>query len=204
MAPRLGHHRIHGRQARPHNCAPVRLHELTGASVTQSDTTMPAGTKAYGQTCCGAAMAEPRLWFANERLLPSGLYRRLQDFTGSCNWCNQPLAGFHRRSGLGRHKTRPHPNPEGLFSISVSYRALDDEMTGSNRLFTSASATSASPSRECRHYTPRLSPGRREFGFTPESLHITEIKAHRPTNVLPSCEIDFVVSRNPMAFLKFP
>ena len=60
------------------------------------------------------------------RLLPSGLYRRLRNFTGSCRWCNQPLAGFHRRSGLGRHRTRPHPNPEGLFSVSLSHRSAED------------------------------------------------------------------------------
>ena len=36
----------------------------------------------------------------------------------------QPLAGFHRRSGLGRHSARPHPNPEGLFSVSVYHRSL--------------------------------------------------------------------------------
>lgn len=60
------------------------------------------------------------------RLLPSGLYRRLRISTGSCNWYDQPLAGFHRRSGLGRHSPRPHPNPEGLFLVSISHIAPEN------------------------------------------------------------------------------
>ena len=31
-----------------------------------------------------------------------------------------PLAGSHRRSGLGQHSAWPHPNPEGLLNSRVS------------------------------------------------------------------------------------
>jgi hypothetical protein len=80
------------------------------------------------------------------RLLPSGLYRRLRNSTGSCIWYYQTLAGFHRRSGLGRHSARPHPNPEGLFLVSIR--------NGRPHIYPRPER--AGPSAARRSYRPRL------------------------------------------------
>jgi hypothetical protein len=47
------------------------------------------------------------------RLLPSGLYRRLRSFTGSCVRAPTRACGLYRRSGLDHHNSVISPNPEG-------------------------------------------------------------------------------------------
>jgi hypothetical protein len=54
------------------------------------------------------------------RPLPSGLYRRPRNLTGSCSrHVVRSLAGCNRRSGLGRHSSPASPHPEGCAPSSI-------------------------------------------------------------------------------------
>ena len=101
-----------------------RLHHPHRAPPKTFRATKNPGPEALGQKL-RSGNSEPLAWNAAVRLLPSGLYRRLRSFTGSCARAPTIACGLYRRSGLGHHSSTASPNPEGSSTVfTLPMRAM--------------------------------------------------------------------------------